>query len=174
VQLAHGAYGRGIRRRIGHDAHDILESLRDRGVVQADAMLRYTLTGALETELKMSLDVTRWVERALRYFIEWAEQQGPDTERLLSDLHVILQLLEWAAEAGRWADVLRLGRAVEGALALGRRWGAWAQVLGWMLRAARALGDPLLKPGSCTRVAPVPCAWVMSQPLTANWLRHFD
>ena len=36
---------------------------------------------------------------------------------------------------------MRLGRALAGALALGGRWSAWAQVLQWVLQAAEALGD---------------------------------
>jgi hypothetical protein len=117
-----------------------LESLLQRGLVRAHSP-RYTLTGTLEWDLRQTLDLTPWEERALTYFTDWAERHRSAPERLLEEADAILQTLEWAVGAGRWTSVQRLGRAMEGALVLGKRWGAWAQVLRWMLQAARALGD---------------------------------
>jgi LysM repeat protein len=118
----------------------VLDTLRQRGLVQAHSP-RYSLTGPLTETLQQAWNLTPWVERALAYFTRWAEAQRADPERLLPEAEPILKTLEWAFNAGRWRDVLRLGRAVEGALALGRRWGAWRQVLQWMLQAAQALGE---------------------------------
>jgi len=77
----------------------------------------------------------------LTYFATWAEGQQQARDCLLEEADPILRALAWGAGAGRWAEVLRLGRAVEGALALGGRWSAWAQVQRWALQAAQALGE---------------------------------
>ncbi len=118
----------------------VLESLQQRGLVQAHSP-RYSLTGALGETLRQAWDLTPWAERALAHFATWAEGQRDAPDRLLEAADAILQALEWAVKAGHWREVLHLGRAMEGALALGGRWGAWARVLGWLLQAARALGD---------------------------------
>lgn len=117
----------------------VLDSLLRRGLVQAHGS-RYTLAGTLVRDLQ-ALDLTPWTELALAYFVGWAERHRSTPARLSEEADAILQALEWAVRAGRWRGVLRLGRAVEGALALGRRWDAWEQVLQWMLQAAQALED---------------------------------
>ena len=122
------------------NAAPVLETLMRRGLVQAHSP-RYSLAGALGEYLQQMWDLTPWAERALAYFTTWAEEQRQTPAHLLEEADAILQTLEWATGTGRWKEVLRLGWAVEGALALGRRWGAWAQVLQRTLQAARALGD---------------------------------
>jgi hypothetical protein len=118
----------------------LLQSLLRRGLVQTHGS-RYSLTGDLDKALWKAWDLTSWAERALAHFIGWAEGLQQDPNQLLEDADAILWILERAVRAGRWADVLRLGRAIEGALALGGRWAAWAQALRWALQAGRALGD---------------------------------
>jgi hypothetical protein len=54
-------------------------------------------------------------------------------------------VVQGAAQNGRWEGVLRLGRAVEGPLAVRGHWGAWAETLEWELEAARQLGDRAAK-----------------------------
>jgi hypothetical protein len=116
-----------------------LQGLQHRGLVQAHSP-RYSLTGELGAYLHKRWDVDPWSRRALAAFIAWAEEQRAPA-RLLEETGVILRLLAWAVGAGRWGDVLRLSRLVEGALALGCRWSAWAEVLEQALEAALALGD---------------------------------
>jgi hypothetical protein len=121
------------------DVTPVLQTLQNRGLVQAHSP-RYSLTGALDQTLQRAWDLTPLMEQALAHFTAWAEeQQTPD--RLLEEADAVLTTLEWAVEAERWKDVLRLGQAVEGALALGGRWAAWAQVLQWVLQATRAPGN---------------------------------
>jgi LysM repeat protein len=116
-----------------------LQALETRGLVQAHSP-RYSLTGTLAQTIRESWNLTSLVERALAHFTAWAEG-GQQPGSLVEEAGAILHVLEWAAEAGRWTEVLRLGQAVEGGLALGGRWSAWAQVLRWLLQAAQALGD---------------------------------
>jgi len=56
-------------------------------------------------------------------------------------LDLTLSLVERAVLAGRWEAVVALGRGIERTLVLNRRWGAWTQVLGWILKAAGSLSD---------------------------------
>jgi LysM repeat protein len=118
----------------------LLQALETRGLVQAHSP-RYSLTGTLAQTIQQSWNLTPWAERALAHYTTWAEGVQQSLGRLVEESGAILHVLEWAAEAGRWTDVLRLGRAVEGGLALGGRWSAWAQVLRLLLQAAQALGD---------------------------------
>jgi hypothetical protein len=121
------------------DAASTLQALSSLNLAQAHSP-RYTLTGDLAQMVQQVWDLTPWMEGALTHFAAWAgDQQSLD--RLLEDADAILRVLEWAVDASRWADVLRLGQAIEGALALGKRWSAWSQVLGWIHQAGQALGD---------------------------------
>jgi len=120
------------------DAAPVLETLQRRGLVQAHSP-SYSLAGALGEYLQQVEDLTPWAERVLAQLTIWAEGQRQAPASLLEEADAILRALEWATRAGRWTEVLRLGWAVEGALALGGRWGAWAQVLQWMLQAAQTL-----------------------------------
>src|SRR5829696_2939149 len=122
------------------DVEPVLDSLQRRELVQSHSP-RYTLTGSLDEALQEEWDLTPWNERALEHFAIWAEQQRQAPEQVAEEADAILGTLKWAQQEGRWGEALRLGRAVEGALALDGRWGAWAQVLSWELEAARELGD---------------------------------
>ncbi len=122
------------------DAVPVLKPLLRQGLVQAHSP-RYSLTGDLGQVLQQEWDLTPWAERALVYFTAWAEGKQAAPDRLVEEAGPILRVLAWAVGAKRWAEVVRLGRAVEGALAFSGRWGAWAQVLNWMLLAARGLAD---------------------------------
>jgi hypothetical protein len=122
------------------EAEAVLESLRRRNLVQIDG-LRYRLSETLVKSLQQQWDLTPWIEQALTYFTTWAQQYQKLPAYLLEETDAILHLLEWAVETGRWTEVLQLVKAIEGALALGKRWGLWAQVLQWGLYAARSLSD---------------------------------
>lgn len=124
------------------DVRQPLQVLQQRRLVQAHSP-SYSLTGTLAQELWRDWDLTPWADRALDYFVQWTEAIRADPRRIFDSLDVILSLLEWAVGKQRWAQVLRLGRAIQAALALALRWGAWLQVLTWILQAARALGDRL-------------------------------
>ena len=122
------------------DARPPLETLLKQHLVQAHSP-SYSLTGALSQELWRDWDLAPWAERAVGYFTQWAEAQSDDPRRILSSVDVILQLLEWAVSNKQWAQVLKLGKAIQATLAVGLRWGAWLQVLKWILMAAQALGE---------------------------------
>lgn len=124
------------------DAEAVLDALARRNLVLA-ASPSFSAAGTIGGVAR-TWDLAAWRVRALTYFTDWAGQHAKMPDGVLEAADAILYLLRWAVDAGRWRDVLHLGRAVEGALALGRRWGAWEQVLGWIGQAARALERPAL------------------------------
>ncbi len=134
----------------GPAAGPALESLLGSGLVWADGP-RCGLADALARPLQQAWDLAAWRERAFAYFTDWARANAPSPHLLLGEADVLFRTLEGVAEAGRWAEAWELSRALEGALVLGRRWGAWAKVLEWQARAARALNDPAAR------------AWVLHQ-----------
>ena len=122
------------------DVAPVLDSLQRRKLAQSHSP-RYSLTGSLDEALPEEWDLASWNEWALEHLTAWAEQQRHAPEHVAEEADAILGVLRWALQEERWEEALRLGRAVEGSLALGGQWGAWAQVLGWELQAARALDD---------------------------------
>jgi hypothetical protein len=99
--------------------------------------LRYNLSGTLSKELAEGGDVARAMEQAFRYFTEWAEVNQTNLSGLLEEAPALLSLLRSGLEAGRFRDVIELGRAIDTAFAWGRRWGAWREILEGVLHSAR-------------------------------------
>jgi hypothetical protein len=117
-----------------------IESLKRRKLAQSHSP-RYSLTGSLGMTLEEDWDLAPANEQALEYFAAWAEQHRQNPQLVAEETEAIVEILRWALREERWEGALRLGRAVEGALAVGGQWGAWTQVLSWQLQAARELGD---------------------------------
>jgi hypothetical protein len=122
--------------------HDVLGSLRERGLILTEGS-RCRLAGMLVKPLAKKWDLSPSSKRALRFYAAWADRRevAKDHARILEEADVLLHSLTWGVQAQRWRQVLQLGRAMEDALALSGRWGAWRQVLDAQLQAARALGD---------------------------------
>lgn len=101
---------------------------------------RHSLVGILARTLPQA-DLSEETDRALEHFTGWTEAHAGDTEALLREAAALLALLERAHAAERWPDVIRLGRAIESAYALGQRWADWGRVLELVLDAARRTED---------------------------------
>ena len=100
----------------------------------------YSLTGTLPVFLAQATDLTGLDDRILAYFAGWIKQNPPLPE--ISDvLDLILKLIERADQKGKWIEVISLGRGIEKALVVGKRWSAWARVLEIILKASQELGD---------------------------------
>ena len=101
----------------------------------------YSLATGLRPRLGTETDDAALRQAALEHFVAHAEANRHRPDRLAGDLDVCLGLLRWAVEQERWTSVVRLGRAIDGALALTRRWGAWEEALLAVRLAAGLLGD---------------------------------
>ncbi len=121
-------------------AAEELEELERRGLVQRQGE-RFRVLEPLAGAVRAKWDGAPSRERALAYFTAWAEQQWNAPAEILEESDVLLLLLEEAVKAGAWPEVLRLGRRVEGALALAGRWDAWKRVVEWLRQASEKAGD---------------------------------
>ena len=122
------------------DIEPALRTLARRGLV-SDGESRHRLADGVADQLRRTDDLAPWVTRTITYFTAWAERYRRSPERLLEDSEALLAVQQYAADARRWGEVLRVGRLLEGALVTGGRWGAWAISLERCLAAAKALGD---------------------------------
>jgi hypothetical protein len=101
---------------------------------------RYTLSATLARSAELPrLDA--YGDRALRLFVEWAEELRGDPAAQLQEGPALLALLRWAAKNKRPREAIRLGRVIDTAFAAGRRWGAWREVLETVLAASRQGGE---------------------------------
>jgi hypothetical protein len=101
---------------------------------------RHGLVGVLAQTLPQE-DLPAETDRALEHFTGWSKMHAGDSAALLREATALLALLERTHAAQRWADVIRLGRAIESAYALGQRWTEWGRVLELVLDAARRNED---------------------------------
>ena len=113
-------------------ADEILEGLRDRGLVEAHGS-RYILAAPLGEE---SEDRDRWAARALEHFAGWVSEA--DAGQLEEDAEALVAALRWGAAHQRWPEVLVLASALDGPLTLSGRWGSWQVAAAAALEAARA------------------------------------
>jgi hypothetical protein len=118
-----------------------LQTLLRRYLIQIEGQ-RYRLASSLVELLQPDFDAEPWIEQVLAHFLPWAEQQRQYPHMILAEQAVLERTLNWAVAQARWVEVLRLVRAIEAALCLGKQWQAWDQVLQWGLQAAWALSDP--------------------------------
>jgi hypothetical protein len=101
---------------------------------------RYRTNGTINAILRHSWDLTASRNSASSYFITWAEQYRSLPSLLCSETDAIMELLLNVTPVN-WENVLRLVKAVESSLCLGKQWGLWEQVLQTGLQAAKALDD---------------------------------
>jgi hypothetical protein len=133
------------------DVEAVLQDLQQQYLAQQLAGSHYTMNHTAAEVLGQELDTSPSMEQALNYFTNWAEQQRMLPQALLEESYALLHVLEWAVSAGRWSEVMHLGKILGGALTLGRQWGIWERVLQAQLQAARSLQDPAAE------------AWVLHQ-----------
>ena len=102
---------------------------------------RHQLADGVGDQLRRTEDLKPWVNRAITYFTAWAERYRRNPDNLLEESEALLRVQQYATDARRWGEVLRIGQLLEGALVAGARWGAWGIVLEHCLAAAKAIGD---------------------------------
>lgn len=115
------------------DVSRVLEGLRRRRLIVPAPDGRYLLAGQDEGEGIAGVDLGAATERAASaLLLRSVPAAGAGT---------LLAVLRSARRHGRHGAVVGLGRAVSGALALSRMWGAWQEVLDAVLVAARQMND---------------------------------
>jgi hypothetical protein len=122
------------------DLEPAIQALLRLGLVVRSHARFQAATGVAD-RLRRREDLNPWVHRVITYFTAWTARYQRDANVLLEESEAILRAQQYAAESRRSGEVLRLGRFLEGALIVGGRWGAWANVLERCLAAAKATGD---------------------------------
>jgi hypothetical protein len=122
------------------DPAPVLDALEERQLVEADGQL-YRAAESVHTVVRHDPAVSAMRQQALTYVISVAESRQRTPSRLIPDHAVIVYLVQYALDTQRWAEALRLVRAVEGSIALVGHWALWGQVLGWGLDAAQRAED---------------------------------
>ena len=117
-----------------------LQSLARGGLV-VRSQSRYHLADGVADRLRRTEDLNPSLNRAITYFIAWAERYRRSPDKLLVESETLLRVQHHAVELRRWGEALQLGQLLEGALILGARWGAWGVALEHGLEAAKTIGD---------------------------------
>ena len=122
------------------DIEPVLRTLTRRGLVGASHS-RHRLADGVADQLRRADDLKPWVNRTITYFTAWAERYRRSPASLLEESEALLTVQQYALDARRWTEALRVGTLLEGALVTGARWGAWARCVEGCHVAARALAD---------------------------------
>jgi uncharacterized membrane protein YedE/YeeE len=118
------------------DVGPVLDELRRRKLVRREDG-REALEPGFGAKLRRVWDLTDTTDRVLRQVISIAQ----DGRLTLDDLPAILGVSRWAAEAGRWTELLSLIRLTETVLDVKQRVEIWIQIVEQARVAARKLGD---------------------------------
>jgi hypothetical protein len=122
------------------DIEPSLATLVQRGLV-VGTQSRYQLADGVVDRLRRLEDLKPWVNRAITYFIAWAERYRRNPDILLDEAEALFRVQQQAIDTRRWGEVLTLGRLLEATQVVHARWGAWAVSLDRCLAAAKAMGD---------------------------------
>ena len=97
--------------------------------------------GLTAADAAQSLDLAAAGDRALAHFVSWAHATHAEPQAQLIESAAVLELLRWAVDNGRLREAIELGRAIDSAFAIGRRFGAWRELLELVRSAASDSGD---------------------------------
>jgi hypothetical protein len=123
------------------EAGQVAARLADKRLVQTHSP-RYSVDGDLADEIAGVWPLDDDVEWVLAASAKWAETHRLDLELLAQELDALVTLARRAARRpGLEPLVIRLGRAIDAALAWSRRFGAWGEVLELVRGAAAEVGD---------------------------------
>ncbi|HEY2769540.1 MAG TPA: hypothetical protein VGI87_03190 [Solirubrobacteraceae bacterium] len=114
----------------------VMEALRRRDIRAHSP--RYNLGATLAPVVGPDAEAGK---RALAHFTRWATENRGRPEVVMSEGAALIALLRWGLASGRAAETIELGRTIDSAFALGRRFGGWGQVLELVHDAAIGAGD---------------------------------
>ena len=127
-----------IGKLAGIDAPQLFADLERRGVLVSHSP-KYSLAPNLAEVLARNEPAA--VERALAYFVDWAEKRRELPAEQHADGPALVALVETAAQVGQDRGAIRLAQEIDAGLATGRRIGSWGEVHELALEAARRSGD---------------------------------
>jgi hypothetical protein len=129
-----------LRAIAGEENFDelLMAALRRRDIAARSP--RYNLGATLTADAK-KLDVAPAGRRALAHFADWAHRNRAEPAVLITEAAALVALLRWAVNSGYTREAIALGREIDHAFALERRFGAWGQVLDLVHAAALTAGD---------------------------------
>jgi len=116
-----------------------LEDLERRGLAESHGPT-YTTAAPLVAEAEAALETDVALDRLLDAFVDWAERPDRRDDEMIAAVAALSGVIRVASRREYWPRVARLVAAVEGAFAVGRRWGAWESVLQAGLLAAERIG----------------------------------
>lgn len=122
------------------DATTALARLERRRLVESHSP-RHSIADNLVDSPALQNTRAKALDRALAYFSRWTEQNRERPRGPVRETEPLLELLRAAVAAGRFAESIRLGRALDAAFAWARRFGAWGQLHELVLEAARKAND---------------------------------
>jgi hypothetical protein len=100
--------------------------------------LRLGLTAA---DAARSLELGPAGDRALAHFVRWGRVTYDEPQAQLIEGPALLELLRWAVANDRLHEAIELGRVIDSAFVVGRRFGAWRELLELVRSAASDSGD---------------------------------
>ena len=122
------------------NVHDVLESLRELGVLQAHSPV-WSVVG-WEDDGPLDAQDGERLDGALEHLSGWAYERRHRHDQLLEDEDLLVTVLHRGVAAGRRPrEAVRLARVLETPLAMSGHWGRWEGVLRDGLAAADALHD---------------------------------
>ncbi len=122
------------------DVTATLEKLERLGLAESHSP-RYSATGVVEADSALVSDVLPDARRRLvDWLLGWL-RTDPRLQDVSRELPALITAVRLAHGSGRLRETVELGRAIDAALALSRRWDAWHEVLRSVLEAARTVGD---------------------------------
>lgn len=127
-----------VEALVGADAASAVRSLVEQDAIEA-ASPRYRLAGTWMGAVVGSPELDAAKSAAKEHFTDWVRTAS--LEEVVESLPELLQVIGWAQQEGDARTVVSIGKEVEKALALSRRWGAWGTVLEATRAAAVNLGD---------------------------------
>lgn len=116
-----------------------LKSLLELKLIQSHSPT-YSSAGPLALSLGRMAKPDYLEGSILNYFVRWMKQNPPLPD-VMDVLNILPSLIEKVSCAKRWGDVIILGRGIEKALIVSKRWSTWAWILDLILKAAQALDD---------------------------------
>jgi hypothetical protein len=124
---------------LGIQVEAAIERLKAFGLLYADnTRLRLPAGLRLTLRRRLATDENTIFSKLAVYLLTGA---GQGDEFIHAELGNFLGAIAWAVRAGRSADVISLGKAIDPYLILHGLWDAWGATLGYILDAAVRLGD---------------------------------